>query len=110
MVLVGYSSGAIFAEALLAARPERFAAVVLLRPEPLAQEFVFPGLAGKPVIILAGRRDERREPDAAARLAAQLRSASAAVALHLLETGHGWAPDEEDVSLARSWLALMPAC
>lgn len=85
--------------------PDRFAGAILLRPEPLAEEFAFPEIQGKPVIILAGRHDERRRPDDATRLAAQLSLARAEVTLHTLDSGHGWAPHDEDVILARSWLA-----
>lgn len=105
LIVVGYSSGAIFAEALLSAMPDRFAGVILLRPEPLATEFAFPEMPGKPVIVLAGRHDERRRPDDATRLAAQLAAAQAEVTLHTLETGHGWASHDQDVVLVRSWLA-----
>jgi len=105
IVLAGYSSGAIFAEALIAVRPERFAAAILLRPEPLADEFTFPGMAGKPILILAGRHDERRQANDAPGLATQLRAAEARVSLHVLDTGHGWAPHDEDARLVRAWLA-----
>ena len=104
LMLVGYSSGAIFAEALMTARPDRFAAVILMRPEPLAPYFLFPPLAGRPILLLAGRDDERRAPDAAATLAAQLVTAGASVTLHVLEAGHGWAPQDQDARLAQSWL------
>jgi phospholipase/carboxylesterase len=104
VIAIGYSSGAIFAEALLAAVPDRFAGAILLRPEPLCAEFRFPTMTGKPILILAGRHDERRRPDDAARLAAQFRAAGAEVTLHILDTGHDWAPDDEDALLARSWL------
>lgn len=105
IILAGYSSGAIFAEALLSVMPGGFAGAILLRPEPLAADFVFPDMSGKPVLVIAGRHDERRRPDDAARLAAQLEIARAKVTLHELNAGHGWAPDDEDILLARSWLA-----
>jgi phospholipase/carboxylesterase len=105
IILVGYSSGAIFAEALLAVMPQRFAGAILLRPEPLSADFIFPEMVGKPIIVLEGRHDERRRPGDAALLAVQLRSALAEVTLHTLDTGHGWAPHDEDAVLVRSWLA-----
>jgi phospholipase/carboxylesterase len=105
MVLIGYSSGAIFAEALLAVRPDRFAGAILLRPEPLAGSFAFPEMPGKPIVVLAARHDERRRPDAATRLVAQLQAAGAEVMLHLLDCGHGWAPHDEDARITRSWLS-----
>jgi phospholipase/carboxylesterase len=105
ILVVGYSSGAIFAEALLAVAPDRFTGAVLLRPEPIAAKFSFPPLIGMPILILAGRHDERRRPDGAVQLAAQLRMARADVTLHLLDTGHDWEPHDQDAVLARSWLA-----
>jgi phospholipase/carboxylesterase len=105
IVLIGYSSGAIFAEALLAVRPDRFAGAILLRPQPLAGSFVFPDMPGKPIVVLAGRHDERRRPDAATRLVAQLEAAGAEVTLHLLDCGHGWEPNDEDARIAQSWLS-----
>jgi phospholipase/carboxylesterase len=105
VVIVGYSSGAIFAVALMSVMPGRFSGAVLLRPEPLAKEFTFRDMPGMPVIILAGRHDERRQSDDAARLAAQLGSAGAKVKLHTLDTGHGWATQDEDAVLVRSWFA-----
>lgn len=104
LVLVGYSSGAIFAEALLATMPDRFAAAILLRPEPLARDFLFPPLARRPILLLAGRDDDRRAPEAAATLAAQLVAAGASVTFHVLEAGHGWAAEDEDARLSQSWL------
>lgn len=36
VIAVGYSSGAIFAEALLSVAPDKFAGAILMRPEPLS--------------------------------------------------------------------------
>lgn len=104
-VIVGYSSGAIFAEALLTVKHSAFAGALLLRPEPLDQEFAFPIMEGKPILILAGRHDERRRTDDAPRLAVQFRTAQADVILHILDAGHGWAPNNEDTTLARTWFS-----
>jgi phospholipase/carboxylesterase len=105
VIAVGYSSGAIFAEALLSIAPERFAGSILMRPEPLSPKFMFPELSAKPVLIVAGQHDERRRPDDAAILAEQLSRAGARVSLHVINAEHGWASDNADVMLARSWLA-----
>lgn len=105
VVLAGYSSGAIFAEALLSVAPERFAGAILLRPEPLSPGFTFPDMPGKPILVLAGRYDERRRPDDALVLATQLGAARAKVSLHVLDAGHGWAAQDADGTLARTWLA-----
>lgn len=105
-LVVGYSSGAIFGEALLAAVPERWAGAVLLRPEPLAEDFIFPPLKDVPILILAGRHDERRKAEDAPILAKQLEAAQAQVTLHVLDAGHGWACGDEDTALTRlGWLA-----
>jgi len=109
VIAVGYSSGAIFAEALLSVAPERLAGAILMRPEPLSPNFKFPGMSAKPVLIVAGQHDERRRPDDAAILAEQLSKAGARVSLHVINAEHGWAGDNADVMLARSWLATAAA-
>ena len=104
-VALGYSSGAIFVSALLSIAPELFAGAVLLRPEPLADEFEFPAMVAMPVLILSGKYDDRREPCAAHRLAMQLSDAGSIVTHHALDAGHGWAPNHADAILTRSWLS-----
>lgn len=104
VVIAGYSSGAVYAEALLSVMPDRFAGAILMRPEPLSADFAFPDLTGKPILILAGKHDERRQPSDAPLLAAQLEAVGAKVTLHILDSGHGWAPLDEDITLARAWL------
>jgi phospholipase/carboxylesterase len=104
VVIAGYSSGAVFAEALLSVMPDRFAGAILMRPEPLSPDFAFPDLTGRPILILAGEHDERRRPAEAPLLAAQLDAVGAKVTLHILDSGHGWAPFDEDIILARAWL------
>ncbi|WP_176085239.1 alpha/beta fold hydrolase [Martelella sp. HB161492] len=101
-VLVGYSRGAVMAQALLSLAPARFSGAILLRPEPLTDRF--PVLETKPVLLLAGREDSRRRLEDAERLAAALGNAGADVDLMWLDSGHGWAPAGEDTSLARDWL------
>jgi phospholipase/carboxylesterase len=109
VMVVGYSSGAIFAEALLSIVPERFAGAVLLRPEPLSPNFRFPEMPAKPILIVAGKHDERRRHHDAAVLTQQLKKAGAVVSLHVVDAGHGWARHNTDVTLARSWLATVAA-
>ena len=104
MMLVGYSSGAIFSEALLYFEPDRFSGAILLRPEPIATDFRFPDMGCKPILILSGERDERRTAEAAITLKDQLANANAKVTLHNLSAGHGWANNGEDISLSRQWL------
>lgn len=101
---MGYSSGAIFAEALLSVAPDKFVGAILMRPEPLSPNFTFPEMSAKPVLIVAGEHDQRRRPDDAAILAEQLSKAGARVSLHVINAEHGWAGDNADVVLARYWL------
>lgn len=105
MLAVGYSSGAIFATGLLAVAPHLFVGAILLRPQAISEDFVFPDLSGKPVLILSGRHDSRRQPHHALQLAEQLSQAGADVTHHVLEAGHGLAPDDADLTLAASWMA-----
>jgi phospholipase/carboxylesterase len=108
VLLAGYSSGAIFAAAMLSVAPERFAGVILLRPEPLSPSFTFSQMRAKPILIVAGNDDERRRRDDAAVLAEQLEAAGAVVSLNVIEAGHEWAPQNGDLALARAWLASVP--
>ncbi|MCK3779715.1 hypothetical protein MZK49_23760 [Ensifer sesbaniae] len=102
-LLMGYSSGATIAAAVLQRHPAAIAGAVLLRPQPPFLDPPCLALSGLPVLVLAGRHDTRRTPDAAETLALQLRSAGAEVELHLLNTGHGWDPTGRDGALAKAW-------
>jgi phospholipase/carboxylesterase len=104
MLVVGYSSGAIFGTALLALAPESFVGAILLRPQPISDDFTFPELSGKLVLIISGLHDNRREPRHASQVAEQLIAANAVVTHHALDAGHGWAPNGDDLVLARSWM------
>ncbi len=103
MLAIGYSSGAIFATALLAVAPQRLAGAILLRPQPISQDFSFPDLSGKPVLIISGLQDARRQPQHAPELEAQLRKGGAEVSHHTLEAGHGL--EEDDARVAAAWMA-----
>lgn len=105
MLAVGYSSGAIFATALLAVAPHLFVGAILLRPQVISEGFAFPDLSAKPMLILSGLNDSRRQPHHALQLAEQLSAANADVSHHALEAGHGLAPDDADLTLAASWMA-----
>jgi phospholipase/carboxylesterase len=107
VIIVGYSSGAIFAEALLSVIPKRFTGAILMRPEPLSPDFSFPEMPEKPILIVAGTHDERRRQDDAAVLTEQLVNAGAVVSLHVIDAGHGWARHNADLTLALSWLATV---
>jgi phospholipase/carboxylesterase len=104
-LLIGFSSGAIMAAALIAGHTTLISGAVLLRPEkPFAQN-CFPDLGGTPVLLVSGKDDERRERSDAVGLADQLRAAGAAVEWDELACGHGFDPESGDVKLTRAWLA-----
>ena len=104
-LLVGYSSGAIFAHALLAVAPSEFVGAILLRPEPIGQDFGFPELDGKPILIISGEHDQRRKPRDGFVVAEQLSRAGAQVAHYHLDAGHGWAASDQDLILSTTWMA-----
>jgi phospholipase/carboxylesterase len=101
-VLIGFSNGAIMAETLMRRFPRLIAGAVLIRPLSPALAGEAEDLAGKPLLLTAGSRDERRDPDDAARCAAVLKGLGASVALQFYETGHGW--DEQEADDIQSWL------
>jgi phospholipase/carboxylesterase len=99
---LGYSNGANIAAAVLLLRPDVLAGAILLRAMvPLSHE-PRPDLSGKPVVILSGDRDPIIPAVNAARLAAMLKQAGAAVEHRTLPVGHELS--QADVSLARAWL------
>jgi len=61
-VLVGYSNGAIMAEALIRTMPERFAGAVLLRPLSPDLAGDKKKLHGKPILLMPATDDDRRAP------------------------------------------------
>jgi phospholipase/carboxylesterase len=101
-IALGFSNGANIAAAVLLLRPEALAGAVLIRAMvPLADPPV-PDLGGKPVLLLSGMEDAIVPADNAARLAALLEGAGAAVRHRTLPVGHGLS--QADVALAREWL------
>ncbi len=98
----GYSNGANILASLLFAAPELFDRAALLHPmipfDPAPQ----PGLAGRRVLITAGRRDPICPPDATERLAGWFREQGAEVTLHWHEGGHEIRQDE--LAAARDFL------
>ncbi|SNY94030.1 phospholipase/carboxylesterase [Cohaesibacter sp. ES.047] len=102
-VLIGYSSGAIMAAAILWQRPSLIAGAALLRPQSPSMVRPEP-LNGLPVLILSGLWDERRDADASAHLEVQLEQARAKVTHITLRTGHGEAEDGSDYTATKNWL------
>ena len=102
-LLIGFSSGAVMAAALLADHAYLVAGAALLRPEPAYGARTFEPLAKRPVLLIAGQHDPRRRPSDATDLAELLMSADAEVELHTLPFGH--AVDASDIELTRAWLS-----
>jgi glyoxalase family protein len=106
-IAVGFSNGANIAAATLLLRPDTFAGAVLIRAMSPFHEPPQAKLRGKPVLILSGDDDPLAPPDNAARLAATLAGADAAVQHETLPAGHALV--EQDVTLARAFLAGLRA-
>lgn len=101
-IAVGFSNGANIAAAMMLLRPEVLAGAVLIRAMvPLATP-PRADLAGKRVLILSGAMDPIVPEANAARLAADLTAAGAAVTHEVLPAGHGLT--QADIRLARDWL------
>ena len=104
-VALGFSNGANIAAAVLLLRPDALAGAVLLRAMvPLAQAPAA-DLSGRPVLIVSGAADPIVPADNAARLAAMLEAAGAAVRHEIVPVGHGLS--EPDVALVRAWFAAL---
>lgn len=91
---LGYSNGANILASVLFAAPDVFDATALMHPLiPFAPD-VKGSLAGRRVLITAGRRDPICPPDITSRLDAHLRDAGADVRLEWHEGGHEVRPNE----------------
>jgi phospholipase/carboxylesterase len=101
-IAIGLSNGANIAAAILMRRPQVLAGAVLLRAMTPLEEEATGSLAGKPVLILSGAADPIVPVDNAARLAAILRRAGAAVDHRVVPAGHGLV--QADIEAARQWL------
>lgn len=96
VVALGYSNGANIAAALLLLDGGALAGAALLRPVLPLEPRALPDLAGKPVLIAAGRRDPYSPIERVEALADRLRQAGAAVELTWVDGGHGLEPGELD--------------
>ncbi|MBA2345457.1 MAG: alpha/beta hydrolase [Rubrobacter sp.] len=106
LVAVGYSNGANIAASLTLLPPGLLRAAVLFRAMVPFEPETTPDLAGMPVFIAAGRRDQMIRPDDTQRLAEILREAGAEVDLHWRNVGHGLT--YEEVAEAKEWLSSIP--
>jgi phospholipase/carboxylesterase len=91
---LGYSNGANILAATLFAAPALFDAAVLMHPLIPFEPEIQGSLAGKRVLITAGRRDPICPPDLTARLEAWLRADGADVTMEWHEGGHELRPNE----------------
>ncbi|CAN7687772.1 alpha/beta hydrolase [Aminobacter sp. LjRoot7] len=94
VLALGYSNGANILASVLFAEPALFDAVALMHPLiPFAPE-VKGSLAGRQVLVTAGRRDPICPPELTTRLDAYLRQAGADVSLEWHDGGHEVRPNE----------------
>jgi phospholipase/carboxylesterase len=100
---LGYSNGANILASVIFAKPSLLDAAVLMHPLiPFAPKMAG-SLAGKRILITAGRHDPICPPDLTERLAGGLRAAQADVTVEWHEGGHEVRPNEIDA--ARLFLA-----
>ncbi|QEE44281.1 alpha/beta hydrolase [Rhizobium sp. WL3] len=104
-LLIGFSSGAITAAALMATHPGLIAGAVLLRPQSPFGEKVFPNLNGVSILILSGEDDRRRTRSDGELLYNQLLASGATVTWHNLPCGHDFDAQGHDIELTRAWVA-----
>jgi phospholipase/carboxylesterase len=103
---VGYSNGANIAASMLLTRPSVVAGGVLFRAMVPFEPTSAPSLAGKRVLISAGKLDQMISPAGTERLASILRGAGANVDLEWQPTGHGLTAG--DVKVAQGFFGAVP--
>jgi phospholipase/carboxylesterase len=91
---LGYSNGANILASVLFAAPDLFDATALMHPLIPFEPDVAGTLAGKRVLVTAGRRDPICPPELTARLDAYLRAGGADVRLEWHDGGHELRPNE----------------
>lgn len=100
---LGYSNGANILASVLFAEPTLFDASVLMHPLIPFEPDIRGSLAGKAVLVTAGRRDPICPPDMTARLESYLRAEGADVTVEWHEGGHELRPSE--IEAARRFLS-----
>jgi len=101
-IALGFSNGANIAAAVLLLRPDALAGAILLRAMVPLAEPPPAKLEGKPVLILSGAADPIVPAENAARLAAILETAGAAVRHETVPAGHNLS--QSDVAFAKAWI------
>ena len=86
-------------------RPEALGGAVLLRAMAPFRDPPEADLTGTPVLLLSGEADPIAPAESAARLAATLMGAGAAVQREILPGGHQLS--QADAVLARDWIARL---
>lgn len=99
---LGYSNGANILASLVFSKPELFDATVLMHPLIPFQPKVSGSLAGRRILITAGRRDPICPPNLTSRLEAHLRGEGADVTVEWHDGGHEVRPAE--IEAARQFL------
>lgn len=99
---VGFSNGANIAASLLLLHPGVLAGAVLLRPMLPVEVGDELDLAGIPVYVAAGTKDEMIPRDSTEALIERLKRAGAAVTVSWAEAGHRFG--REELEAAREWL------
>ena len=99
---LGYSNGANILASLVFAKPELFDATVLMHPLIPFAPTIAGTLAGRGILITAGRRDPICPPDMTSRLESHLRAAGADVTVAWHDGGHEVRPAE--IEAARTFL------
>jgi phospholipase/carboxylesterase len=100
-IALGFSNGANVAAAVMLLRPDALAGAVLIRAMVPLAEPPATRLDGQPVLILSGAADPLVPAENAARLAAMLEAAGAAVRHEIVSAGHNLS--QADVALAQAW-------
>jgi phospholipase/carboxylesterase len=99
---IGYSNGANILASVVFADPQMFDATVLMHPLIPFEPKVDGDLAGRSVLITAGRRDPICPPNLTSRLEAHLRAQGADVRVEWHEGGHEIR--ENEIAVARLFL------
>ena len=103
---LGYSNGANILASVMLSAPELFSRAVLMHPLIPFAPGPQAGLAGREVLITAGRHDPICPPDLTLRLEAYFRSQGATTELEWHEGGHELRPSEAEA--ARRFLSAVP--
>ncbi|TIS55247.1 MAG: alpha/beta hydrolase [Mesorhizobium sp.] len=104
---LGYSNGANILASVVFAEPDLFDAAVLMHPLIPFEPQVKGSLAGRRILITAGRRDPICPPNLTSRLDAYLRADGADVTVEWHDGGHEVQPNE--IEAARRLFALASA-